>query len=208
MTPPPPDYDARSITSYVLAGGHSRRWGRDKKFIEIEGQPLWSRVCQLVESYLPTTPILVGNGLEQAVFHPYLILPDAQAEVGPLGGLVSALRDCPSPWSLVLPVDLPLLTRKDLERLAEHLDPEVEVIVYQVAEKLVPLPGLYRTKTKEFWERRLQQDDWSLQSGIKRLRWKSLVVPSDDSGLFNLNEPEDWSHLSDLLSRHSDNNKM
>ena len=91
---------------FVLAGGESRRMGRDKALLEFCGRPL-------AENALG---ILRGAGLEARIagarpalerFAP--VMADAEPGQGPLGGICAALRTCRARWAVFLPVDLPLL---------------------------------------------------------------------------------------------------
>lgn len=90
----------------VLAGGESRRMGRDKALIEIEGRPLLQvAVGALAEAGLH--PIVVVGGDEEALRalgHDYV--GDLHPGEGPLGGIISALTAVPNDTMMILSCDL------------------------------------------------------------------------------------------------------
>jgi len=96
----------------IVAGGKSRRMGRDKAAIIFEGQTLLDRAATLLRASAPDQIIILGRPA-----HKYGIedpLPDA----GPAANLTTWINKQPLPLRLtVLPVDMPLLTSEQLQAL-------------------------------------------------------------------------------------------
>ncbi len=189
---------AADISGYVLVGGRSQRLGSPKPWIEVEGQPLWLSMSSLLEGALKSKPRLVGGTSPEVSYFGYELIPDASVGKGPLGGLVSALRDTTASGALILPVDLPFLTTGDLEALFAAVQPEDEVIIFRQNDSISPLPGFYHKNTLPFWERQLKQDDLALWLGIQKLRWKPVLLPPASRALFNLNTPSDLERANAL----------
>lgn len=91
----------------VLAGGASRRFGSDKAEARFAGERLVDRVRAVLRGAGAGPVAVVGGPRRQddgAIW-----VPDADPGEGPLGGLVTALRWSPRPWTVVVAVDMPLL---------------------------------------------------------------------------------------------------
>src|SRR5271166_6204295 len=108
---------------FVLAGGESRRMGRDKALLLYRGRPLIAHVAGTVEKGLGSQACC-GSGPVAIVGHPdrygdlgYRVLADIHANCGPLGGLVTALSASGADWNLAVACDMPNLTEADLGRL-------------------------------------------------------------------------------------------
>ncbi len=185
-----------NITAYILAGGTSKRMGRDKRLIEIGGRSFLQRACALVEDTLGRKPVIVGDNIGD-VSESYETLPDALPGKGPLGGLVSCLRHCNTEWALILAVDTPFLSVEEIEGLIESIADGFDVIAYTSEEGIEPLGALYKVETETFWAERLEADELSLARGITALRFKTLKIAAGSRGLFNLNTPEDIAKFSD-----------
>ena len=100
--------DARRLVveGFVLAGGRSIRMGQDKALLNFEGIPLVELALRNLTEVTDQRRI-VGDRPDLAHFAP--VVMDSEANCGPLGGIVAALRATASEWNVFLPVDLPLL---------------------------------------------------------------------------------------------------
>lgn len=99
----------------LLAGGRSRRMGRDKAWLDFRGTPLWQHQCTLLRA-AGCREVLVSGALPGG-------LPDGVADAGPLAGIDAARRTLQSRGLvagslLVIPVDMPLLDAPLLGALA------------------------------------------------------------------------------------------
>lgn len=107
--PAPPE-----IHGYLLAGGQSSRMGTDKTTLSLDGHILLDRATTTLTT-ISTTVTVVGRP------HPILRhIPDVAPNIGPVGGVTSALRDLhnrQAAWALFLPVDVPLLPAGLLQSL-------------------------------------------------------------------------------------------
>lgn len=96
------------MRAFLLAGGRSRRMGRDKALLNLAGQPLVACMLdKLAHLGLPTT--ICGNRPDLAHLAP--VLPDAalpgDESPGPLAGVLAALQASSSELNLFLAVDMP-----------------------------------------------------------------------------------------------------
>lgn len=97
-------------TVAVLAGGQSSRMGRDKSFVEVEGQHLIERVLEIVTGLADET--IISTNRPDAFAH--LGLPtftDVVPDKGSLGGIYSAVTHARGQHTLVVAVDMPFLNR-------------------------------------------------------------------------------------------------
>lgn len=93
-------------TGFVLAGGESRRMGRDKALVNFSGEPLLARALGILRAAGLETKIA---GARTALDRFAPVVPDAEPGHGPLGGICAALASCKTKLAVFLPVDLPLL---------------------------------------------------------------------------------------------------
>lgn len=181
----------KHITGYVMAGGASRRFGHDKRLVEIDGNSLLDRSRQLLRRFLDKEPICIGDNLAEIISDPSLIVRDASPGCGPLAGLVAALRNTPTQWCLIIAADLPELASTDLERLTAQDPSGYYVVTLSVAGGPEPLAALYHHATADFWAQRLKSNDLALVEGIRRLSWKPVLLPKGSRALDNINSPLD-----------------
>jgi molybdopterin-guanine dinucleotide biosynthesis protein A/pimeloyl-ACP methyl ester carboxylesterase len=107
---------------FVLAGGASRRMGRDKAAIEVGGTAMVARVADALAGAGAGPVRVVGGAPQLAALAGARHLPDRWPGEGPLGGLVTALGACEAPVAVVAACDLPSLDEVTVERLLGALD--------------------------------------------------------------------------------------
>ena len=100
----------KPFSAVLLAGGESRRMGQDKAGLEFEGVPLWKRQLATLRATSPAELFISGR-----MDGPYAntgieTVPDEQSGLGPIGGIVAALRRMKTNHLLVLAIDLPAIT--------------------------------------------------------------------------------------------------
>jgi len=186
------------VTGYVLAGGRATRMGRDKRPFEMGAQTLLQRAGSLLEQVLGTPPFAVGDNLAGIWPDSGRIIADARPGCGPLGGLAALLPACPTRWALVVAADMPLLGAEDLLRLVERVSTADRVGALSAGVRPEPLAALYRSDTGAFWCRRLENEDYKLDSGFRELGWVKVVPADPGLALFNVNRAEDLEWLREL----------
>lgn len=110
------------LDGLLLAGGKSRRMGRDKANLvyPVTHEPQWKRMTALLAE--PCRKVLVSVGPDQ-VLHDHVpeagvsLLRDREPGMGPLAGILNAVEHHPGSAWLVLACDLPLLDASILECL-------------------------------------------------------------------------------------------
>ena len=149
----------------VLAGGQSRRMGRDKALLPLGDQTLIERVIAAARP-LAYPRVIVGDPATYA--HLGLpVLPDRRPGLGPLGGLHTALGQTAAPV-LLLACDLPFLTADFLGYLVNRRGPHQAVVPYTAA-GLQPLCALYEPSCLAAIEAAIQADQLGMRNLLHNL---------------------------------------
>ena len=96
----------RPATAIVLAGGQSRRMGRDKALLELGGQPLIARVVRQVARHFDEV-LVSANDPARYAFLELPVLPDETPDQGPLMGLATAMAAARHDTCFVIACDVP-----------------------------------------------------------------------------------------------------
>ncbi len=111
---------ALPITTVILAGGRSMRMGVDKTQIPLAGLPLLARAAKNAHSFSQHV-IVVTNRIEELptkyLPEDLVVLKDAVAYQGPLGGLATALPEVEDEWVLAQAADMPWVKFEVVEEL-------------------------------------------------------------------------------------------
>ena len=152
---------------------------------------LLERTCLLAESATGQKPVLAGDNLDAPEFLNYRRISDAVHGKGPLGGIVAALEDSPTEWTLILPVDMPGLYPGMIESLMRNIDGNSEVILFGRNGFMETLAALYRKSALPFWRERLAKNELAPIKGIRLLKHRIVDCTADAQALVNLNRPSD-----------------
>jgi molybdopterin-guanine dinucleotide biosynthesis protein A len=183
-------------TGFVVAGGKSRRMGRDKALLPWNGATLLDHAVARLGAVCASVRVLSGTERryeDRGLSVETDVLPDA----GPLGGIYTGLLGMGAGTGLFLGVDLPCVTVDLLRRLLD-LSAGHDAVIPISARGPEPLCAVYRSTCLEPIRRRLAAGDlkvtsfWPdadvLQAGAGRL---SDLGPLDTM-FRNVNSPADY----------------
>ncbi|MFZ5496013.1 MAG: molybdenum cofactor guanylyltransferase [Verrucomicrobiota bacterium] len=190
---------ANQLTGAVLAGGQSRRMGRDKAVLACDGRPLWQRQAGILHES-GADPVAIVRAPGQAP----LGLPDnlglwhdSVTGVGPLAGLHTALIHSRTLLVAVLAVDMPRIDVWWFQWLGSYCGSNIGAVACRPDGLYEPLAAIYpRTALAEATRRLGDGADCSLQSFAAALLERHLLrrVPLPEGDLWrvtNWNSPED-----------------
>ena len=175
------------LTGAVLAGGASRRMGRDKAQLLLNGEPFWLRQAHVLQR-AGAGPVGVVRQPAQAP----LDLPanislwhDAVTDAGPLAGLHAALSQCTTEWLAVAATDMPGLDASWFQWLRGHCRPGCGAMVRHAHGDHESLAAIYPRAALAEVTRRLASGPRSLQSLADSLiaagLLTSLLIPATDA---------------------------
>ena len=187
------------MTIVILAGGESRRMGRDKLRLTLEGEALLERARRRWTAVFPRVLVSVGDPDR----YPWLEdrrVPDLRPGQGPMAGLEAGLLRADEPVFLTA-ADMPFSSPSAALRMHDLCPEEAEACVLtDEAGRWEPLFGLYKPEILPRIRELLDSGRRSMGALLDRSRVK-ILKPSDlgeaweDRLLLNLNEPGDYEKL-------------
>ena len=190
----------------LLAGGKSRRMGRDKAFVEVDGIPLWRRGLQILKNLSPSKLILSVNQNQDSLFETadaegVVVTIDRDGQTDPLSALVQCLEIAEDLPLVLLAVDMPRMTADFLlQHLLDGAEPSVGRCF--AAERLEPFAALYPQSILPVALEQVESGDLSLTNCIRQAQRRGLMeeieVPANVRDQFaNVNRPQDMRALDD-----------
>lgn len=186
----------RAVSGYILAGGRSRRFGSDKARATVDGQALISQVAGQMP-LLARGPWVVGRQAGQYRDLGLETIPDAVADLGPMGGLITALEHLPpeEEWALLLPCDQWGLQRRWLDRLLAEPRQGRSAVAYR-DERWQPLPALYHRRLLVPCRQLVERGETALWRALEVGDTAALDLPVGWSEAVAVNTPEDLAAIS------------
>ena len=194
------------VSAIVLAGGLSRRLGRDKAVVPFDGIPLIGRVIGRL-SYLTAETVVVVNSEARAAElplpHSARTAVDIYPDSGSLGGIYTGLSAAANDWGFVVACDMPFLNAGLIEYmlgLREGCDAVVPILDGYPE----PTHAAYSRTCLPHIERRLKAGQLKIAGFFDDVRVKYIPVSEidvydrDHLSFFNVNTPEDLARARRL----------
>jgi len=201
-------------SAIILAGGFSKRFGRDKGLVKLKGKPLIMYLLEKVANVVDKKVIVVGSESQKDVFSP-LFEPVADVVVdkydgnGPLVGALTGFETVQSEYSLLLPCDTPFLSSEIAVLLLDCCIRRDAVIPRWPNGWIEPLQATYRTKSAiTATKKALEQGKMDMRSMISYLRGiryiSTIVLQKLDPELLtflNINTLADLKKAESMLTQ-------
>jgi molybdenum cofactor guanylyltransferase len=207
---------------YILVGGASSRFGKDKALVEFNGSTMIERMGTLLMGIGMPKIYLVGAPEKYSALRVPCI-PDKWPGEGPLGGIVTALVHsktrrkariaCTRIWkgakpqlNFILSCDLPFLSKDWMRELfVRSLTSNAKVIVPQSQNGLEPMCACWRTAALPIIEKQFKQGVRKVTQAMKQLPmevldesvWKRF--DKDHRLFWNMNTLADYEEARRIL---------
>jgi molybdopterin-guanine dinucleotide biosynthesis protein A len=206
------DVKTLNRSAIIICGGLSKRFGKNKRLFELLGKPLISYVIHEVNHIVDEVIVVVASEEQKKVLTNQLsssvrIIIDEYALRAPIVGALTGFKYALGKYSLLLPCDTPLISRKVillLFKLAYGLE---AVIPKWPNNYIEPLQAVYQTKPAY---------KASLEAvNSKKMRMKNMIMHMNNllyisttiiqkidptfNTFLNINTPEDLRKIAKTL---------
>lgn len=186
------------FAAVVLAGGASRRMGRDKATVAVEGVALGRRVRDALREVGADPVVAVGGAEPRFRVWGYRWLEDQWPGAGPLGGAVTGLEHLAASGSTdelavaLLAVDLPWLRGDRLSALARRLlAGGSDAVVPRVGGRAQVLAAVYRLGARVGLRAAFLAGERSLVAAVEGLRVEVVDLDGDAGWLRDVDTPDE-----------------
>lgn len=183
----------KELWGLVLAGGQSRRMGRDKGGIIYHQKPQREHMADLLALVCNQVFISCRSDQVDSITTQYPLIVDSFPEIGPMGGLLSAMKAYPHHAWLLVACDMPLLNEATILQLVEARDPSYFVTAFfnPMDDQPEPMTSIWECSSEAPLNSFYEQGEVSLRNIMHRIA-SNLVDVKDPTTLLNVNTNEDW----------------
>lgn len=181
------------LEGIILAGGKSSRMGTDKGLISYKGLTFAEYLIHTISPFCKQVKINANNkkyeqfGLKviQDVFH----------EKGPLGGIYSSLLSCSLDYVLLVPCDMPFISKELINILVDQAI-EDEVTFFSFADKWQPLLAIYPKSILSIVKSNIEKEELGVMRLLKSNENKIKInVIEREEIILNCNTKEELEKL-------------
>jgi len=189
------------IYGLILAGGKSSRMGEDKGSLDYHGMAQVDHVQKILRNFTKQCFVSCRKEQEHLPHLKYhLQIHDRLLEMGPGGGIVSALMEHKKAAWLVLACDLPFLDEATIENIIAKRNPFKVATCYRSSKNKLPEPlcAIYEPRAKQNFFQFFAKG----YTCPRKMLINSNVLNIDllnESSLANANTPDDFKLAKEKL---------
>ena len=196
-----------NILGAILAGGQSKRMGKDKLFLELDNKKLIEHTIDKVKKYLKKTIIVTNQDNKFFLKNNLTTVKDCiEGQLGPLVGILTAMKwakkNMPEfSWVATFPCDTPFFPEIIIENFIQESKKKESLILSASSHgRKHNIFGLWSLDLCEKLEDDLinkkvrKVQDWTERNKIKNLEFKF----KDYDPFFNINTEEDLEFAKKL----------
>lgn len=197
------------VSCIIVCGGLSTRMGKDKSFIRFDGKTFIENAIDIAMFFSDDIVLAVSTPQQKGALQEVTDLPVVVDEVqwmGPLAGILTGLRYIRNDYTVVLPVDNPLVKPRLMEHLI-GLREGRDAVIPGDRGHLEPMVAVYRKEPMiDACERTLREGEKGIYSAARSLE-KVKLVPVESLRVFdphllsfkNVNTPEDLEEFKAIF---------
>ena len=195
----------RELNGLILVGGKSRRMGKDKSSLKVGGKLLLEQTSKLLQTYCKD--VFVSCRSEQDNEEHLKNMPkifDSAGEIGPLGGIISALDELKSDI-FVVACDLPNLSKQIMDSIFEQYskseNSNVDAVTFFNTQRghAEPLCSIYKYTILDTLKAKAKEGIYcpnKILSSLDNVIKLDLKSEAELITLANMNTPQDYLELT------------
>ena len=199
--------DHNNILAVVLAGGKSKRFGRDKSQVKLGNKILIDYILTEIVDFYKDILIVTNEPIKFLDSNKISIANDIKKGLGPLGGIFSAMKWVKDnkkdyKWISTFPSDTPFFTKNELKIFYENIDIKKNKLFFMKNENTRHnIFGLWSIELADQLELDLQKGErkvevWADSIGVKVVN----IQNKKKDPFFNINTKEDLENAHELIN--------
>lgn len=195
------------VTGVLLAGGKSRRMGKDKRFLLVGGRPLYERSLAVLQALFQQVRIVIAQD-SPPLSSDVPVLRDLVPNCGTLGGIYTGLKEAATEHIFTVACDMPFLNPAVIRYLVSLKGP-ADIVIVLVRQGLQPTHALYSRRCLPVFEEMVRTGRLKVQDCIGHPSIKVRLVGYEElreidpegHSFLNVNTPTDLEEVR-LLHDH------
>tara|TARA_B100000131_G_scaffold314989_1_gene352689 strand:+ start:503 stop:1120 length:618 start_codon:yes stop_codon:yes gene_type:complete len=196
-----------NILGVVLAGGKSKRFGKDKSIVKLNNKTLLEYTLDKIKSKLNKIIIVSNN----KILNNYITINDCiDGQLGPLVGVLSSMKwivknNYSYDWIITFPCDTPFFNISLIDKFVQVSKLNDSLLYFvKSEEKRHNIFGLWSLKLIETLENDILKNNyrkvekWANKVGVKTIN----ISYKEFDPFFNINTKEDLEEAKKILKKY------
>lgn len=192
-----------NIGALILMGGrNSRMGGNIKGLLKINDvtflEQIMSVLGDFTNIYLSVNKKFSSEDIKQYEDMGLKVIVDSYDDIGPMGGIYSALKDCKEDYLFITACDMPFINKDLIEELKLNVRKDIDIVLFSKERILYPLGAIYSKKLVPQIKELIDNNNYRPLVLIKNSNYIELPLEKtslDDDVFYNINTPQEYKEL-------------
>jgi len=200
--------DHNNILAVVLAGGKSKRFGRDKSQVKLGSKILIDYILTEIIDLYKDILIVTNEPIKYLNSNKISITSDIKKGLGPLGGVFTAMKWAKDnkknyEWISTFPTDTPFFKKEHLNKFYKEIDLEKSDLFFMKSKNMRHnIFGLWSIELFQRLELALDKGDrkvehWANEIGVKTIDFEH---ENNKDPFFNINTEKELETAKKILN--------
>lgn len=190
----------KNIAGVVLAGGKNSRYnGFDKSFLKNGKSTFIEHILCVFRELFKEIIIITNQPKSYNNFAEAVISEDLIKDIGPLGGIYTALKTTTQPAIFVVSCDMPYVHPSMINMLTKEYEiSQPDILMPRIDGNIEPLHAIYSIKIIPYIETLIDGSKFAIRDLFPMVNIQYLDLPSTPANLkyfTNVNSPDDFKKL-------------
>lgn len=181
-------------SAIILSGGKNSRMNyKTKAFLTINSEYFLERIIKSLDKIEDV--IISCNNLE--LYRNYkediVLVEDEYKDIGPVGGIYSALKRVKTDRAIVIAADMPCIS-SDIINTLVAIEFKGDALIPIVNGKEQPLCGVYKRSSLEKLHNEIIKENYRMKEILKKLEVTYIII-NDSKVMTNINTPEEYKKI-------------
>jgi len=189
------------LTGIILCGGKSCRFGEDKGLCTLGGKRMIDYPLEALKGLCDE--IIISSNDDRYFNLGYKVVPDTIKNIGPLGGIYTALNESKTDDNIIISCDMPFVNSELLEYILKNKGKSLIASAFE-GQFVEPLCSYYNKSIIPLVEEMIENERFKLQRLLEKANYKKIII--DDSLHFykkhlflNINTQIEYNKATDIL---------
>ncbi len=191
------------LTGIILCGGKSCRFGQDKGLCTLAGKPMIEYPLQALKSICDDIIISSNDPLYDNIG--YKVIKDDVKNIGPLGGIFSALQESKTRDNIIVSCDMPFVNAGLLNYIMENKNDHLVAAAFE-GQFVEPLCSYYNKEVLPIIEQLIEEKQFKLRILLEKANYKKIIIDEKlnfyKNHLFlNINTRSEYERAEKILKK-------
>lgn len=177
-----------NVAAYILSGGKNKRFQSDKARALYQSKPLITHMAETIAPFASAITV-IADVPDKYHDLDLTTIADLLPDLGPIGGLYTALDHCLNDWLLLTPCDFLGINPDWIKILLAQNQTNKPAIAYR-DNFWQPLLALYHKSALPIVKKQIDANQLALQNMLDNLNPLALDLPADWHIANQINTPE------------------